>query len=234
MNIIITGASRGIGYDTCLQLVRSNAIRLLALSRNTERLKGLKEACEVANEESQVDILSFDLSNIDEQKLLAKVETWGKVDILIHNAGLLINKPFAALTSAEWKQIYQVNLFGVVQLTRLLLPYLSASETPHILNISSMGGFQGSSKFPGLSAYSSSKADIANLTECIAEEFKTQGIKLNCLALGAAQTEMLAAAFPGYQAPLSSQEMAEFIAYFATQGHRFFNGKILPVSVSTP
>ena len=97
-----------------------------------------------------------------------------------------------------------------------------------------MGGFQGSSKFPGLSAYSASKAALANLTECLAEELKEKNICANCLALGAVQTEMLETAFPGYVAPVKSREMASFIAYFATRGHQFYNGKILPVSVSTP
>ena len=97
-----------------------------------------------------------------------------------------------------------------------------------------MGGFQGSSKFPGLSAYSASKAALGNLTECLAEEFKEMGIAVNALALGAVKTEMLEEAFPGYVPPVNAQEMAGFMANFATSGHHFFNGKILPVSVSTP
>ena len=104
----------------------------------------------------------------------------------------------------------------------------------HIVNIGSMGGFQGSSKFPGLSAYSASKAALHTLTECLAQEFTEQGIKVNCLALGSAQTEMLEKAFPGYESPVMAFEMGKYIADFALTGHRFFNGKVLPVAVTTP
>ena len=104
----------------------------------------------------------------------------------------------------------------------------------HILTISSMGGLQGSAKFSGLSLYSASKGALAVLTECLAEELSEQEIKCNCLALGAVQTEMLSKAFPGYTAPLNPEEMAEFIVEFALHGHRYFNGKILPVSLTTP
>ena len=93
---------------------------------------------------------------------------------------------------------------------------------------------QGSAKFPGLTAYSSSKAAIAGLTECLAEELKDKNISVNCLAIGAVQTEMLEEAFPGYKAPLSPKQMAEYIFDFALKGHQYYNGKILPVSSSTP
>jgi NAD(P)-dependent dehydrogenase (short-subunit alcohol dehydrogenase family) len=104
----------------------------------------------------------------------------------------------------------------------------------HIVNIASMGGFQGSSKYKGLSYYSASKAALACLTECLATEFQESKIKVNCLALGAVQTEMFEAAFPGNKAPVKAHEMAEFIADFALKGHKFFNGKILPVATNNP
>ena len=97
-----------------------------------------------------------------------------------------------------------------------------------------MGGFQGSAKFAGLSAYSSSKAAVVGLTECLAEELKDKDIFVNCLAIGAVQTEMLSEAFPGYEAPVSPKQMAEYIFDFAIKGSQFYNGKILPVSSSTP
>jgi NAD(P)-dependent dehydrogenase (short-subunit alcohol dehydrogenase family) len=97
-----------------------------------------------------------------------------------------------------------------------------------------MGGFQGSAKFKGLSLYSASKGALAILTECMAEEFKEKNINVNCLALGSVQTEMLAKAFPGYKAQSSPAEMAEFIANFALNAYKQINGKIIPVSASTP
>ena len=229
MNIIITGASRGIGLETALLLAQDPENRVLALSRNEVGLKKLDSATK-----ENLSYLIYDLTQAPVAALQEKIKWLGGVDILINNAGLLVNKPFASLTKADWQQSFEVNLFGVVELIQLVLPFLEKSENAHILNIGSMGGFQGSSKFPGLSAYSAAKGALACLTECLAEELKGQKIAVNCLALGAVQTEMLAEAFPGYQAPLSSAEMAKFMVYFSTEGHRFFNGKILPVAVSTP
>ncbi len=108
------------------------------------------------------------------------------------------------------------------------------SKGSHVVTISSMGGIQGSSKFPGLAAYSSSKGAVITLSELLAEEYKEQGVAFNVLALGAVQTEMLQEAFPGYQAPIYPNEMADYIKDFALNGNRFFNGKVLEVSSSTP
>ena len=97
-----------------------------------------------------------------------------------------------------------------------------------------MGGINGTSKFAGLAAYSSSKGALSILTECLAEEFKNENIKVNALALGSVQTEMFSKAFPDFKAPLTSQQMGEYVAWFAMNGRKFFNGKILPVALSTP
>ncbi len=97
-----------------------------------------------------------------------------------------------------------------------------------------MGGIQGSLKFAGLSAYSSSKGAVITLMELLAEEYKERGVQFNALALGAVQTEMLKEAFPDYEAPTSAKDMAKYIADFALNGNSIFNGKVLQVSNSTP
>jgi NAD(P)-dependent dehydrogenase (short-subunit alcohol dehydrogenase family) len=89
-------------------------------------------------------------------------------------------------------------------------------------------------KFAGLSAYSTSKAAVASLTELLAEEYKESGIAFNCLCLGAVQTEMLEKAFPGYQAPLNPVEVAKYIADFTQNAHNYLKGKIIPVSLTNP
>ena len=104
----------------------------------------------------------------------------------------------------------------------------------HVVTVSSMGGIQGSMKFPGLSAYSSSKGAVITLTELLAEEYKTTGPQFNVLALGAVQTEMLKEAFPDYEAPTTALEMANYIFDFALTGNKYYNGKVLQVSNSTP
>ena len=223
-NIIITGTSRGIGYELALQFANTGH-QVLAISRKTP--KGLLR-------NQNITCLSIDLSKESE---LAAVEnfisqTWKKVDIIIHNAGSLVNKPFAQTTHEDFENIYKVNVFGVANLTRICLPYLQKGS--HVVSISSMGGIQGSMKFAGLAAYSSSKGAVITLSELLAEEYKEQGIAFNVLALGAVNTEMLNEAFPGYQASISAKEMADYIFNFALTGNKYHNGKIIQVSSSTP
>lgn len=229
MNIIITGASRGIGFELAVILAGDRQNQVIALSRSRVGLTALQNKCG-----NNLHVLSYDLTRDDyHQTLIPNVkEIMKSVDILINNAGLLINKPFDQLNTDEFDLMFNANVKSAFLLSQALLPLFT--EDAHIVNISSMGGYQGSIKFPGLSLYSSSKGALAILTECMAEELKDKKVKVNCLALGSAQTEMLQEAFPGYKAPLDALEMASFIADFAVRGHRWFNGKILPVSISTP
>lgn len=223
--IIITGTSRGIGFEL-LHFFISNGHRVLALSRNDRPVKNLHF--------DKVDSFSFDLNNPNDYlKVKDFIEKeWKHVDILINNAGALINKPFAETSMEHFEQVYKTNVFGVAELTRTVLPYMN--NDGHVVTISSMGGVQGSVKFPGLSAYSSSKGAVITLTELLAEEYKENGPSFNALALGAVQTEMLAEAFPDYKAPTSAKQMAEYIAGFALTGNKYYNGKLLQVSSSTP
>ena len=158
--------------------------------------------------------------------------SWEKVDAIVHNAGAFLNKPFSETTTADFESIYKVNVFAVAALTRIALPYLKFES--HVVTISSMGGIQGSSKFAGLAAYSSSKGAVITLSELLAEEYRERGIAFNVLALGSVQTEMLAAAFPGLKAPLSAEEMATYIFDFTLTGNKYYNGKVLSVSSTTP
>ncbi len=229
-NILITGASRGIGFQTAITLCKKGH-NVLALARSGQQLEELKEHCR--NENHIPETFVFDIVNGDYNKLTEFVTgRFGKLDGIINNAGLLINKPFEELTGDDFDKIFQVNVKSIFSITRNLMQLMNRGS--HIVNISSMGGFQGSAKFPGLSLYSAAKGAVAILSEAMAVELKEQGISVNALALGAVQTEMLAQAFPGYKAPLQPEEIAGFIADFVLTGHRFFNGKILPVSSSNP
>ena len=224
-NIIITGTSRGIGFEL-VQLFAKSGYQVLALSRNEKPIQDLKL--------KNVTAFSFDLNNESAyKKVIDFIESdWEHVDILINNAGALLNKPFAETSMQEFKNIYSTNVFGVAELTRFVLPFMKNES--HVITISSMGGVQGSMKFPGLAAYSSSKAAVITLTELLAEEYKESGISFNALALGAVQTEMLEEAFPGYKAPTTAIEMAQYIFDFSLNGNKYYNGKLLQVSSSTP
>lgn len=224
-NVIVTGASRGIGFEL-VQLFAKNNCNVLAVSRNIEPLKKLNI--------SNLTPFSADISKEKEiDKIIDYVKTnWKNVDILINNAGKLVNKPFVKTTIQDFLDVYKVNVFAVADLTRKTIPLLNKNS--HVVTISSMGGIQGSVKFAGLAAYSSSKGAVITLTELLAEEHKDSQISFNALALGAVQTEMLAEAFPDYKAPTTALEMATYIYNFALTGNKFYNGKTLQISSSTP
>jgi NAD(P)-dependent dehydrogenase (short-subunit alcohol dehydrogenase family) len=223
-NIIITGTSRGIGNELALKFA-NEGYQVLAISRKIEAVLAKHE---------NVTCLSVDLSKEEELQHITNFlsATWKQVDIVIHNAGAIMLKPFADTSVEDFKKIYEINVFGIVSLTQIALPYLTSGS--HVVTISSMGGIQGSMKFAGLSAYSSSKGAVITLAELLSEEYKERGISFNVLALGSVQTEMLEEAFPGYQAPLSASQMADYIMDFSLKGNQFFNGKVLQVSSSTP
>ena len=221
--LVITGASRGIG-NALVQIASAYGHNVYALSRNINQIK----------KTAQVHPIEIDITN--ENTILVFLDQLQKegvkIDVLINNAGVLINKPFAETTAEDFELLYRVNVFGLASLTRILIPQIDPKG--HVVNISSIGGIDGSSKFPGLAAYSSSKGAVNILTELLAEEYKGTGPVFNSLALGAVQTEMLAQAFPGLQAPVTAKEIANYILKFALEGQQFFNGKIIPVSSSTP
>ncbi|WP_299056237.1 SDR family oxidoreductase [uncultured Polaribacter sp.] len=224
-NIVITGTSRGIGFQLAQQFAESGH-QVLAVSRNTAPLKKINH--------KNITTLSVDISNNEDvQKIASFVKKeWQKVDILINNAGKLVNKPFTEISSDDFLEVYKVNVFAVAEITKLMIPFLQKGS--HVVTISSMGGIQGSMKFPGLAAYSSAKGAVITLSELLAEEYKEQQIAFNVLALGAVQTEMLEEAFPGYVAPTSATEMATYIFDFSLTGNKFYNGKVLQVSSTTP
>ncbi|MGO4818612.1 SDR family NAD(P)-dependent oxidoreductase [Flavobacterium sp. W22_SRS_FP1] len=223
-NIIVTGTSRGIGYELALKFANAGH-HVLAISRKTPR---------ILIENKNITCLSVDLSSEEDlEKVWSFLSTsWKKVDAVVHNAGSFMLKPFSESTQKDFEDIYKVNVFAVANLTRVCLPYLQKGS--HVVTVSSMGGIQGSLKFAGLAAYSSSKGAVITLSELLAEEYKEREISFNVLALGAVQTEMLEEAFPGYQAPIKASEMADYIFDFTLTGNKYFNGKVLQVSSTNP
>lgn len=227
-HIIVTGSSRGIGYETSLYLAKKGC-QITAIARSENKLEKLKAK---GGENIRALVMDITSDSAGEQILNYVNQHNLSVDGLIHNAGLLIKKDFENTTDLDWELQFNINLMAPVRITRALLP--AFSKNAHILNISSMGGFQGSSKFSGLSAYSVSKGALSILTECLGVELIRKGIYTNCLCLGAVQTEMLEQAFPGYDAPVQPEEMGQYIGEFILNGHRYYNGKILPVATINP
>ena len=232
MNILITGAGKGIGFEVT-KIFATQPNRIFAISRNCKQLIKLKD-----NNNCRAELIpySYDLQQVFKEEVLFQAikKHFNSIDIIINNAVCLINKPFNQTEIEEARHLFNVNFFAPARIISELLPQLSTSGCKHVVNIGSMGGFQGSAKFSGLSYYSASKAALASMTECLAAEFKSTPHRFNCLALGSIQTEMLEEAFPGYQAPLTPDEIAEFIVDFALRSGKFLNGKIIPVALSNP
>lgn len=234
-NIIITGASNGIGFETVLDLTAKKENTVIALARSADKLRKLHEISNSLNPDggqlfpAQFDIVHDNYTDALLPFIKSKFET---VDILINNAGVLINKPFMDTTIDDFAQLLQSNLLAHVNMIQHVVPLMK--DGGHIVNIGSMGGYQGSSKFNGLSAYSTSKGALATLTECLAEELKDLNIRVNCLALGSSQTEMFEQAFPDLKAGTLAFEMGRYLAEFAQNGHKYYNGKVLPVANTTP
>ena len=231
MNIIVNGGSNGIGREVVLQLATDKNNQILVTGRNEARLKELQMECLNEN----VTYIKLDISQLNREIETVRDQIYNRfsrVDILINVAGFLVVADFMNLSDHDSRNIMETNFFGPAAFIKLLVPLMSAGS--HIVNISSMGGYQGSSKYRGLSVYSASKAALSCLSECLAVEFSESGISVNCLALGSVQTEMFKSAFPGYEAPLTANEIAGFISYFAVNGNKFFNGKVLPVAVKNP
>jgi NAD(P)-dependent dehydrogenase (short-subunit alcohol dehydrogenase family) len=234
MNIIVTGASRGIGAEIVKILAKHKGNHIVAISRNADGLRKLVADCGKLATDTSVMPAEFDLTHFDFYPfLLQKVEiSFRHCDILINNAGKLINKTIEKMEHQDFDDLFNVNVKSPFFLIRQFLPMMSRGG--HIVNISSMGGIQGSKKFKGLSLYSASKGALTVLTESLAEELNEKELAVNCLALGATQTEMFEKAFPGMKAMQTPQQIAQFIADFAVTGQKYFNGKVIPVSISVP
>jgi len=236
MVVLITGPSKGIGAALTAELTGSGH-SVLMVSRNRKQMEEIAASCNRKTGKELAHPIPFDLTDLGdlEEEFVSRIRTHTScLDGLVNNAGHLFRKAFSDVTLEEARHLLEVNFLMPAQLIRICLPFMESSTLKHVVNISSMAGFQGSSKYAGLTYYSASKAALASLTECLAVELKPSGVRINALALGSVQTEMFAEAFPGMKAPLEPAEMASFIQWFILDGGRYFHGKVLPVSVTTP
>ncbi len=217
---LITGASKGIGRATAVALAAAGHT-VIAASRGGSEVPGcVALSLDVTSDESIQNARAFIQGRQEE------------IAGLVNNAGALINQPFNMLAREDFRHMAEVNWIGPAMLIQTLAPCFASDA--HIVNISSMGGYQGSAKYPGLSAYASSKAALIGLTECLQAEWGDKGWSFNVLCLGSVQTEMLAAAFPGYEAPTTAETMGNYIASFVERGHRTHAGSVLAVAKSNP
>jgi NAD(P)-dependent dehydrogenase (short-subunit alcohol dehydrogenase family) len=218
-----------VGEATVLRLARVDRCRVLAVARDARALEMLADKGEGLVETCETDVAMAAAPAIIKERVAGR-----RVHALVHNAGQLHMAPMGGHSGDALAALYRVNVFAPLLITQALVDELDGEPPGHVVHIGSMGGFQDSAKFAGLVAYSASKAALACMAQCLAEEFRERSIRSNCLALGSVDTEMLREAFPGYRAPVSAEAMGNHVADFALNGHRLYNGKVLPVAVTTP
>lgn len=231
-SVVVTGASRGIGRAVAMELAAVHGCRVHAVARDPKALDALRLDAQAQG--GVVVPVPLDLAAADAAARLSERVGEGRLHALVNVAGLLVKRTFGTWTAEDGKALFHLNTVVPLLLAQVLADRLSGDPVGHILNIGSMGGFQGSAKFPGLALYSASKGGLVTVTECLAEELKERSISCNCLSIGAVDTDMLREAFPGYQAPIGAEAMGAYIARFSLEGHNYFNGKVLPVALSTP
>ena len=185
---IITGASSGIGYATSLTLSKAG-IRVAVGARRTERLQELEK--QIIKNNGEILVQKTDVTRKSDCDSLVNtiVKKWGKVDILINNAGLMPLSYFKNGKVEEWEQMIDVNIKGVLYCTSAVVPYMLEKKSGHIINISSVAG---RIVFAGGSVYCATKHAIAALSEGLRKELSpTYNIRVTCIEPGAVETELL-------------------------------------------
>ena len=230
--VVVTGTSKGVGRETAKALVLQHGCNVIGVARDAKGLESLMAECTGGT--GAFEPLAADLADDLTIGLVKKQVAGRRLHGLVNNAGLLITRPFGEWTTEDGARLFHLNATVPMLLAQALADSLAGDPPGHIVGIGSMGGFQGSAKFAGLLAYSASKAALACVCECLAEELKDKGVRANSLCLGSVDTDMLRAAFPGYQAPITPVAMGAYVARFVLEGHSFYNGKVLPLALSTP
>ena len=213
----------------------SNGWDVVGLLRN--KTQGEILANEVKSLKGNLQLVYVDISEtgfIDEVKSALNTYKIESLNALINIAGVLNPVSVNDFEETMINKVMTVNFVAPALLISALTPYLAKGNNSNVLNITSMSGFQGSVRFPGLSIYGASKAALSSLSESLSVELNEQNIAINALAIGSVNTEMLKEAFPDFQAPVEANEMAAYIYSFATHGYKFYNGKTLSVAVTNP
>jgi len=180
----ISGASKGIGLSLVIQLLKAGQL-VAATSRNVNDL-----IAAVNSNSKQFLPLAVNLKDelSVEQAINATITQFGKIDVVINNAGYGIGGSIEELTDEETRNAFDINVFGTLNVIRKVSPHLRAQRSGHIINIASIAGIAGAT---GWSVYSATKAAVIALSEVLADDVKAFGIKVTVVAPGAFRTNFL-------------------------------------------
>ena len=212
---IVTGAGRGIGAATA-RLFAGEGARVVLASRTTSELEATAGAIAEAAGADRVLAVPTDLAS--EASIVTLFERtlarFGDLHLLVNNAGTFRSAPVEALTAADWDAVMAVNARGTFLASREAFRHFRAlGHGGAIVNVSSLGGLRGTKKFPGFAAYSVSKFAVVGLTECLAVEARELGVRVNCVAPGAVDTQMLREAAPFLRTETSPEAVARTIRF---------------------
>ncbi len=225
---IITGAGRGVGKATAHRFAREGA-RVVLFSRTPGPLD--ETATDIAHEGGQVLSMVGDVSREEDVRALFQraMDTYGRVDILVNCAGIVLVRPFVDMDAETWDRVIAVNLRGTFLCCRQAFRVMMAQQSGVIINLSSLSGVRGVEKFPGLSAYNVSKAGVAGLTEILAVEGKPFHIRVCAVSPGAVDTEMLRQAAPHLKAGMTPDDLAEILLFLADDSGRMLSGSNIEI-----
>ncbi len=225
---IITGAGRGVGKATARRFAREGA-RIVLFSRTPGPLH--ETAAGIAREGGQALSIAGDVSREEDVRALFQraMETYGRVDILVNCAGIVIVRPFVDMDAETWDRVIAVNLRGTFLCCREAFRIMAAQQSGVIINLSSLSGVKGVEKFPGLSAYNVSKSGVAGLTEILAVEGKPYHIRVCAVSPGAVDTELLRQAAPHLKAGMTADDLAEILLFLAGDSGRMLSGSNIEI-----
>ncbi len=230
-NVLITGGSRGIGA-ACVRLFSEKGYRVFFTYRNSAEKAKLLE-----KETGAVSVRADAASQTDMKRAAEVIHRFGRIDIIVNNAGISQIKMFQDITESDWDNMFAVNIKGMFLTVKEFLSDMIASKQGRIINISSMWGEQGGSCEVH---YSASKAAVIGFTKALAKELGPSGITVNCVSPGVIDTEMNSQLSDEdisaikYETPVEKigtpEQVAEAVFYLAGEGASFVTGIVLPVN----
>jgi len=229
--VMITGGAKGIG-KACAKNFLKRGASVSLMSRTLSELKATQDEFEKEFPKRTVIFEGSVSSSLDIQSWFeATTSHFGTPTVLINNAAIFLSKEVTDQSLEDWEQVIQINLTGSFLCSQAFFKAANPGKIPRsIINISSLAGIRGTDKFPGLSSYVASKFAVVGLTEALAVEGKSLNIRVNCIAPGAVDTEMLRKALPQLKAKAQPEDIAKICLFLADEKQsQVLNGSTLEV-----
>lgn len=233
---VVTGASRGIGKAIALELARNGYNIVISDIEKTEECEENMEKIEELGKEAI--FAETDVSDLDQVEDMVEktVEKFGSIDVLVNNAGINIDKLLTNMTPEQWQKVMDVDLNGVYNCTKAVLPHMIQGGGGKIVNISSMSALDGT---PGQANYAAAKGGVISFTKTIAMEYAQHNILCNAIAPGFIETRMTDEMPPGVfrerleENPLGRrgkpEEVAKLVAFLVTEGD-YITGQLININ----